>query len=173
MKHTKNILKSLLIMVMALSLLAVSCSKDEGGSKNPTNPTPITINAATLTAAIQAAGKAATITGATINFDALKIADGGSADLEATLSDVITLANLKKELESGLSFSSAVATATATAEVPSANTGKEAVTVTIKINAGNNTFADDVKTAYKVVDKVATVNITITPDKKWDGNAKD
>ncbi|TXJ21111.1 hypothetical protein EPJ79_08265 [Brachyspira aalborgi] len=39
MKHTKNILKSLLIMVMALSLLAVSCSKDEGGSK-PTNPAP-------------------------------------------------------------------------------------------------------------------------------------
>ena len=39
MKHTKNILKSLLITVMALSLLAVSCSKDEGGSK-PTSPTP-------------------------------------------------------------------------------------------------------------------------------------
>ena len=37
MKHTKNILKSLLITVMALSLLAVSCKKDEGGSK-PTNP---------------------------------------------------------------------------------------------------------------------------------------
>ena len=39
MKHTKNILKSLLITVMALSLLAVSCKKDEGGSK-PTDPTP-------------------------------------------------------------------------------------------------------------------------------------
>ena len=37
MKHTKNILKSLLITVMALSLLAVSCSKDES---KPTNPTP-------------------------------------------------------------------------------------------------------------------------------------
>ena len=37
MKHTKNILKSLLITVMALSLLAVSCKKDEGGSK-PTEP---------------------------------------------------------------------------------------------------------------------------------------
>ena len=42
MKHTKNILKSLLIMVMALLLLAVSCKKDEGGSK-PTDPTPITL----------------------------------------------------------------------------------------------------------------------------------
>ena len=45
MKHTKNILKSLLITVMALSLLAVSCSKDEGGTKNPVKPTPITITA--------------------------------------------------------------------------------------------------------------------------------
>ena len=166
MKHTKNILKSLLITVMALSLLAVSCKKDEGGSK-PTDPTPITINAATLKEAIQTAGKVADITGATINFDALTIGDTGSANLEATLSDAITLTNLKKELESGLSFSSAGATATATAEVPSVNTGKEAVTVTIKINAGNNTFADDVK--YKTDSKNATVKLSITPanSKNW------
>ena len=45
MKHTKNILKSLLITVMALSLLAVSCSKDEGGSK-PTNPAPTKLEVA-------------------------------------------------------------------------------------------------------------------------------
>ena len=45
MKHTKNILKSLLITVMALSLLAVSCSKDEGGSKPTAPSTPITITA--------------------------------------------------------------------------------------------------------------------------------
>ena len=134
MKHTKNILKSLLITVMALSLLAVSCKKDEGGSK-PTDPTPITIDAATLTAAIQAAGKAATITDATINFDALTIANDGNASLEATLSKAITLTTLKSELESGLSFSSCGATATTTAEVPSVNTGKDAVTVTIQIHA--------------------------------------
>ena len=48
MKHTKNILKSLLITVMALSLLSVSCSKDEGGTKNPVNPTPITITEADI-----------------------------------------------------------------------------------------------------------------------------
>ena len=40
MKHTKNILKSLLITVMALSLLAVSCSKDES---KPTSPEPINL----------------------------------------------------------------------------------------------------------------------------------
>ena len=40
MKHTKNILKSLLITVMALSLLAVSCSKDES---KPTSPATINL----------------------------------------------------------------------------------------------------------------------------------
>ena len=51
MKHTKNILKSLLITVMALSLLAVSCKKDEGGSK-PTSPQTVVVNAATMTDAL-------------------------------------------------------------------------------------------------------------------------
>ena len=166
MKHTKNILKSLLITVMALSLLAVSCKKDEGGSK-PTAPTSITIDAATITAAIKMAGSAATITDATINFDSLTIDEQGKANLTATLSAEITLATLKSELESGLSFTSAGATATATAKVPSANTVKEAVTVTIKIDAGNNTFADDVK--YKTDSKNATVELSITPasNKNW------
>ena len=51
MKHTKNILKSLLITVMALSLLAVSCSKDEGGSK-PTSPQTVVVDAATMTSGL-------------------------------------------------------------------------------------------------------------------------
>ena len=46
MKHTKNILKSLLITVMALSLLAVSCKKDEG---KPTNPQTVVVDAAKIT----------------------------------------------------------------------------------------------------------------------------
>ena len=36
MKHTKKIIKSLLVAVMALSLLLSSCTKDN----NPTNPNP-------------------------------------------------------------------------------------------------------------------------------------
>lgn len=40
MNNTKTIFKSLLIMIVAISLFTVSCSKDEGGTKAPTNPTP-------------------------------------------------------------------------------------------------------------------------------------
>ena len=38
MNNTKTIFKSLLIMIVAISLFTVSCSKDEGGTKTPTNP---------------------------------------------------------------------------------------------------------------------------------------
>ena len=171
MKHTKNILKSLLITVMALSLLAVSCKKDEGGSK-PTAPTSITIDAATITAAIKMAGSAATITDATIDFDSLTIDEQGKANLTATLSAEITLATLKSELESGLSFTSGGATASAKAadNFPTENTTSTAAVVNISIDAGNNTFADDVK--YKTDNKKATVELTITPDKKWNNQNK-
>ena len=170
MKHTKNILKSLLITVMALSLLAVSCSKDEGGSK-PTNPTSITIDAATITAAIKMAGSTATITGATIDFDSLTINEQGKANLTATLSEAITLSTLKNELESGLTFTSggATATAKAAANFPTDNSTSTAAVVNISIDAGNNTFADDVKYKDSKNNKKATVEITITPadSKKW------
>lgn len=168
MTHTKNILKSLLITVMALSLLAVSCKKDEngGGGKTPTNPTSVTINASTLDAAIKAAGTAAKLTGVTIDFSSFQ-STSGNANLEAKISEEVTLDTLRTELEKALTFSSSGATATATAKVPTDNTGKEDATVTVVIDAGNNTFADDVNTSYTVADKKATVVITITPDKKW------
>ena len=170
MKHTKNILKSLLITVMALSLLAVSCSKDEGGTKNPVNPdTPITITAQNITDII----KKTTITteGVSINFSSFN-PQSGTASLDATITKAVTLATLKNDLESALSTpAGSIVTSTATATVPSDNSAG-VVTIGVKIDAGKNTFADDVETAYTVVGKVATVNITITPDKKWDGNAK-
>ena len=166
MKHTKNILKSLLIMVMALSLLAVSCSKDEGGTKNPVNPdTPITITAQNITDII----KKTTITteGVSINFSSFN-PQNGSASLNATITKAVTLETLKTDLERALSIpAGSTVTSTATAKVPNSDNSKDAVTIKIEIDAGKNTFADDVKTAYAVVGKVATVNITITPDKKW------
>ena len=171
MKHTKNILKSLLITVMALSLLAVSCSKDEGGTKNPVNPdTPITINAATITTAIKTAGGKVEITGATIDFKSLTISDAGEASLDATISGEVTIPDLKSKLESGLTFTSGGAKATANVDnskFPADNTGKTPAVVNISIDAGKNTFADDVKYKDKNNNKKATVKLTITPTKKW------
>ena len=54
MNNTKTIFKSLLIMIVAISLFTVSCSKDEGGTKTPTTSAkPITITGASITTAFQ------------------------------------------------------------------------------------------------------------------------
>ena len=74
MKHTKNILKSLLITVMAFSLLAVSCSKDEG---KPTNPASKTVTGAEITAFIK------TIDGTALKFSKMQNPKDGKATLTA------------------------------------------------------------------------------------------
>ena len=83
MKHTKNILKSLLITVMALSLLAVSCKKDEGGSK-PTDPTPKN-SEALLTEMLQRLGKLTPGSGDTtviLDFATMVFDDNGAATIK-------------------------------------------------------------------------------------------
>ena len=191
MTHIKNMLKYLLIMIMALSLLAVSCTKDknnptnpnppvtdggeQGGSGSGGTPTNPTIDAATLNAAIiQSAGGEfkynITDYGVDlrIDFSSFKPANG-NANLKADIDWKINLNNLKTELEKALSFSSGGVTATATIEKMPGDYTDDPVTVIVEIDAGNNTFADDVKTAYTVKDKKATVKIVIKPepDKRW------
>ena len=182
---------------MALSLLAVSCTKD----KNPTNPNPpvenpeggsgsgggsgetptnpITIDAATLDEAIKKIGNYSYPDSGSdnpiLNIDFSSFNSKDRKDLTASIGGGIdnynNVSNFKRELENILSFSSVGFTATATAEMPNNFNSQDPVTVTVVIDAGNNTFADDVKTAYTVTGKKATVEITINPDdnKKWDG----
>ena len=56
MNNTKTIFKSLLIMIVAISLFTVSCSKDEGGTKNPTTPTIKKISSADITTILKGFG---------------------------------------------------------------------------------------------------------------------
>ena len=56
MNNTKTIFKSLLIMIVAISLFTVSCSKDEGGTKNPTTPTIQKISSADITTILKGLG---------------------------------------------------------------------------------------------------------------------
>ena len=169
MKHTKNILKSLLITVMALSLLAVSCKKDEGGSK-PTDPT-VTIDAATLDGAIKfAAARLAantTLIGkVTFEFNSFTSADG-KGNASAKVSQVVKGADLKTALESAFTISDNDFSYTASASqiADDAKTATLTITITLK---GNNTFASDISPAYtKEGEKAVKTVITITPDKKW------
>ena len=172
MKHTKNILKSLLITVMAFSLLAVSCKKDEGGSK-PTDPTVI-IDAATLDGAIKlAAAQLATDTTlsgkVTFDFNSFTSADG-KGNASATVSAAVTEAVLKTALESAFTTSSDNYSSTADAGTIADDAKKADLTITITLK-GNNTFASDISPAYtKEGEKAVKTVITITSDKKWNGN---
>ena len=171
MNNTKTIFKSLLIMIVAISLFTVSCSKDEGGTKNPVNPdAPITITAQNITDIIK--GTTITTEGVSVNFSSFN-PQSGSASLDATITKAVALTTLKTDLESALSIpAGSIVNSTANATVTQADDSAEAVTIEVKINAGKNTFAEDVSKSYTVKDKTATVKITITPDKKWNGNSK-
>ena len=57
MNNTKTIFKSLLIMIVAISLFTVSCSKDEGGTKTPTNPTIVKVSADNITQTLKGLGQ--------------------------------------------------------------------------------------------------------------------
>ena len=178
MKHTKNILKSLLITVMALSLLAVSCKKDEGGSK-PTDPTPK--NSATLLTEMlrglgqlkgteqvdkdtvmvdfskmtEPANGEATISGANQNYNKVK----------ASLTGVFTVDSFKNE-KIGLN---------AVPTIPTKPTGSGALSVvlTFKANA-NYTFDNSIikGTAYKYDGSkdpaTATLTLKIVPAQPWE-----
>ena len=180
MKHTKNILKSLLITVMALSLLAVSCKKDEGGSK-PTDPTPKN-SEALLTEMLRGLGQLKGTEQAdkdTVMVDFSKMTEptGGKATIsganksyakvKASLEKVLTIANFQNEkIEL-----TAAPTISATKPVPA--TKALSVELTFKASA-DYTFDDSIikGTAYKYdgSQNQATAKLTleISPqDRSW------
>ena len=81
MNNTKTIFKSLLIMIVAISLFTVSCSKDEGGTKTPTNPTPKD-SATLLTEMLTQLGPLPSDGAAVIDFSTIKFNEDGIATIE-------------------------------------------------------------------------------------------
>ena len=182
MKHTKNILKSLLITVMALSLLAVSCKKDEGGSK-PTDPTPKN-SEALLTDMLRRLGELkekpedvgailnlsnitpkngeATIEGA----DNTKNAAGNKYKVVEVLEKTFTKANFQSE-QIGLNADLAVANTPSTG-----SKNPLSVEITFIANTDKGYEFDDsiIKGkayTYNTADKTAKLTLKITPAKNW------
>ena len=174
MKHTKNILKSLLITVMALSLLAVSCKKDEGGSK-PTDPTPKN-SEALLTDILRGLGPLGSDTSnPDVDFSKMTEPAKGEATIskanktyatvKAALESVLTTANFQKE-QIGL---------TANAKIPTQPSGAEALSVelTFKANAGytfDTSITGGDAYTYDGSQNPATAKLTlkITPAANWE-----
>ena len=164
MKHTKNILKSLLITVMALSLLAVSCKKDEGGSK-PTDPQTVEVDATTITGIVSAMFTMTTDNSGASLFasDTITPASGkatiDTASGKKIATDIKT--KLKTSIENIASAYASVVTLTSDVD----NLTKD-LTLTMKPANANVNFTSDVtdgKTyTYDAAKGEASLVITIT-----------
>ena len=176
MNNTKTIFKSLLIMIVAISLFTVSCSKDEGGTKTPTNPTqPITITANSITTAFKGLG---TITIGKMKFDFTGFnGEANSRTKEGTLNNdgetTLEKATIEKKFNDGLKGKVSGATVDAkvtTTQFPEiASTTAIDITITITPNIGNS-FATTL-TPYENKNGTVTVTLTLKPEgtKKWNG----
>ena len=80
MNNTKTIFKSLLIMIVAISLFTVSCSKDEGGTKTPTTPTIQKISSADITTILKGLGDVEEASTVILSFNNIS-PKGGSAEI--------------------------------------------------------------------------------------------
>ena len=176
MNNTKTIFKSLLIMIVAISLFTVSCSKDEGGTKTPTNPAqPITITANSITTAFQGLK---TITIGKMDFDFASF-DGTDAKRTMTGASSSTddSANFNadkiKAKFSGLKVDGATVDAKVTTTSFPQATDNTAIDITITITpaSGNSFAAAEQLTPYTKTGENVVVTLKLSPEsgKKWDG----
>ena len=164
MKHTKNILKSLLITVMALSLLAVSCKKDEGGSK-PTDPQTVDVDATTITGIVSAMFSGTVDDNGASLFASKTITPAsGKAAIDTAVGKKIATdikTKLKTSIETVASAYASVVTLTSDVD----NLTKD-LTLTMKPANANVNFTSDVtdgKTySYDAAKGEASLVITIT-----------
>ena len=183
MKHTKNILKSLLITVMALSLLSVSCKKDEGGSK-PTDPITPKNSEALLTDMLKGLGKltpGSDDTTVILDFATMVFDGNGTATIDkanntkkdnayqvvTVLQNTFKKANFQSE-QIGLKSDLTITT------LPTGGNKNELSVEIIFIANEGYTFDESItgagKTTYNYTasDKTAKLTLKITPAQAWE-----
>ena len=175
MNNTKTIFKSLLIMIVAISLFTVSCSKDEGGTKTPTNPTPKN-SEALLTDILKGLGPLPT-TATVIDFSKIVFGPDGEATIDGAdntkeqtkykvvdiLEKTFTVENFSKE-KIGLKQAPTVTAPTG------GNSDALSVDITFIANTGY-TFDDSIiagkRYTYTAGDKTAKLKLKIKPKAAW------
>ena len=175
MNNTKTIFKSLLIMIVAISLFTVSCSKDEGGTKTPTNPTPKN-SEALLTDLLKGLG-ALPPSETVIDFSTIQFDENGNATISGAdntkegnkykvvdiLEKTFTVDNFRGE-KIGLKQNPTV--------TPPSTQDKTPLSVEIIFTANAGYTFDTSITAgkryiYSDTDKSAKLTLKITPKEAW------
>ena len=174
MNNTKTIFKSLLIMIVAISLFTVSCSKDEGGTKTPTTPTIQKVSADMITQTLKGLGQLKDT-----DQSQTLILDFGTMSEPANGSANIADANqsfdkVKTALTTVFETPQAILTVTTDLDgktKPSGSTALE-VNITFKANSGfefdeSITGTDKTTYTYTASNKSAKLTLKITPKNTW------
>ena len=176
MNNTKTIFKSLLIMIVAISLFTVSCSKDEGGTKNPTNPTIVKVSAQDITDTLKGLGQLKDTDASStviLDFSSINPQNG-----EATISGANkSFTKVKTALTTVFGAPQTILTVThnlSTAAKPDASRALN-VEITFKANSGfefdttiTSPDASAKKYNYNAGTKTAKLTLKITPANPWE-----
>ena len=177
MNNTKTIFKSLLIMIVAISLFTVSCSKDEGGTKTPTTPTIQKISATRLTTALKELGELGDTQTTAINFGLMTEPKDGNASITKAATEDKSLQKVKDAIttvfETPLTPVSVKLTLDDAAKV--GNTTALKATIVITANSGfefdetiTKPASSETKYTYDASSNSATLILNITPAAAWE-----
>ena len=174
MNNTKTIFKSLLIMIVAISLFTVSCSKDEGGKKTPTTPTIQKITDADLTSTLKALGPLGDTSNTDIDFSKMTEPANGKATIQKAAAESKSLNKVKGTIQTvfqtpltpvsvTVTFSGAAASGKADDLVATiVFTAKSGFEFDTTITGGDNyTYDTNAKTA------TLTLNIKLNTGDSW------
>lgn len=172
MNNTKTIFKSLLIMIVAISLFTVSCSKDEGGTKTPTTPTIQKISAQNITDTLKELGQLKDTDNTTVILDFTSInPTAGKADIAGALENFDKVTNA---LTTVFATPQAILTVTTDLKDKPKPNGPEKLTVNIDFIANSGFEFDETITGtsanaytYEKGTKKAKLELGITPKGNW------
>ena len=174
MNNTKTIFKSLLIMIVAISLFTVSCSKDEGGTKTPTTPTIQKITDADLTSTLKALGPLGDTSNTDIDFSKMTEPTGGNANIQKEASESKSLAKVKETIETVFKtpLTPVSVTVTFNTAAVAGNNSDLVATIVFTAKSGfefDTTITGGTKYAYNKEKKTATLtlNIKLPSSTQW------
>ena len=173
MNNTKTIFKSLLIMIVAISLFTVSCSKDEGGTKTPTTPTIQKITDANLTETLKALGELGDTSKTAINFGLMTDPANGKASITKAATEDKSLQKVKGTIETVFQTPITPVSVTVTFDTAAAANNNKDLVATIVFTAKSGFEFDTTITGgdnytYDTNAKTATLTLNIKPSGNWE-----
>ena len=171
MNNTKTIFKSLLIMIVAISLFTVSCSKDEGGT--PTTPTIQKITDANLTEALKALGELGDASKTAINFGLMTDPANSTANITKEASEDKSLQKVKQTITTAFQTPLTPVSVKLTLDNAAAagNQTDLKATIVFTANSGfefDTTITGGTKYTYNKEAKTATLILNIKPSGNWE-----